>query len=424
MVTNKYQRVIADQQIEVFEFDLQKFCTRTEEALFDLESPLAQIVIGVRRCGKSTLCHKVLLQNKIGYAYVNFDDERLASLKTEQLDDVLEAIYIVYGDFKYLFLDEIQNVKEWSLFVNRLLRQNLHLIITGSNAKLLSSELSTYLTGRYNQIELFPFSFSEYLELRGIKSNVQTTKDIAFRKQAFEDFLTKGGFPELFNVKDSKGYVKRLVNNIIAVDIKKRFKIRYIDTLIKITNYLIANFAQEINYKGLADNFSLGSQHTALNYVNYLRQTYILVGINKFSFKARERIRSEKMYLIDQSLVTEQDNNLTTENIGWRLENIVFLELLRRKKSDDYDVYYYRNGYEIDFVVCKKHQPLELIQVSMRIDTDKTFKRETSSLVKGSKAMKCTKLTLLTLGENEIHNINGAIINEVNIIDWLLQNLR
>lgn len=419
MVTNKYQRVIADQQIEVLDFDLKKFCNRTEEALFDLESPLAQIVIGVRRCGKSTLCHKILLQNKIRYAYVNFDDERLANLKTEQLDDVLEALYMVYGDFKYLFLDEIQNVKGWNLFVNRLLRQNLLLIITGSNAKLLSSELSTYLTGRYNQIELFPFSFSEYLEPRGIKSNVQTTKDIAFRKQAFEDFLTKGGFPELFNVKDSKGYVQRLVNNIITVDIKKRFKVRYIDALVKITNYLIANFAQEINYKSLADNFSLGSQHTAQNYVNYLRQTYILVGINKFSYKARERVRSEKMYLIDQSLITEQDNNLTTGNIGWRLENIVFLELLRRKKSDDYDVYYYRNGYEIDFVVCKKQQVLELIQVSMLLASDKTFKRETSSLAKGSKAMKCTNLTLLTLGENETHNINGTIINEVNIIDWL-----
>jgi len=420
MITNKYQRVIADQQIEVLDFDLKKVCNRTEEALFDLESPLAQIVIGVRRCGKSTLCHKVLLQSKISYAYVNFDDERLANLKTEQLDDVLEAIYMVYGDFKYLFLDEIQNVIGWNLFVNRLLRNNLHLIITGSNAKLLSSELSTYLTGRYNQIELFPFSFSEYLELRGIKSNVQTTKDIAFRKQAFEDFLTKGGFPELFNVKDSKGYVQRLVNNIITVDIKKRFKIRYVDALVKITNYLISNFAQEINYKGLADNFSFGSQHTAQNYVNYLRQTYILVGINKFSYKARERVRLEKMYLIDQSLITEQDNNLTTDNIGWRLENIVFLELLRRKKSDDYDVYYFRAGYEIDFVVCKKQQVLELIQVSMLLASDKTFKRETSALAKGSKALKCNKLTLLTMGENETHNINGAIINEVNIIDWLL----
>lgn len=422
MNTNKYTRVIADQQIEVVEFELNSICHRYEEGLVDLDSPLAQIVIGVRRCGKSTLCHTVLKESGVNYAYVNFDDERLASLKASDLDDVLEALYIVYGDFKHLFLDEIQNVKGWNLFVNRLLRQKLHLVITGSNAKLLSSELSTFLTGRYNQIELFPFSFAEYLKLNEININATTTKDIAFQKRAFEEYMFKGGFPELFHLKDSKGYVRQLVNSIVTVDIKRRFKIRYIDALVKITNYMIANFAQEVSYKALAELFGLGSQHTAENYVNYLRQTYLLVGINKFSYKARERVRAEKMYLIDTSLLTEQDNNLTGDNIGWRLENIVYLELLRRRKVAEMDIYYYRKGYEVDFVLCEGLVVRELIQVSAFVENEKTFKRECAALIKGSKELKCTNLTLLTMENTQTHNIDDLQINEVNLIEWLVSN--
>ena len=422
MGTNKYTQIIADQQIEVEQFELSKICNRPEEALVDLDSPLAQIVIGVRRCGKSTLCHTVLKKSGITYAYVNFDDERFANLTAENLNDVLESLYMVYGDFNHLFLDEVQNVKGWNLFVNRLLRQKMHLIITGSNAKLLSSELSTYLTGRYNQIELFPFSFAEYLRLNEIKINALTTKDIAFQKRAFETYIVSGGFPELINLKDHKGYIRQLVNSIVTVDIKRRFKIRYLDALMKITNYMIANFAQEVSYKAVAEMFGLGSQHTAENYINYLRQTYLLVGINKFSYKARERVRAEKMYLIDPALLSQQENNLTGDNIGWRIENIVYLELLRRRKLADVDIYYYRTSYEIDFVLSSGLNVCELIQVSAFIDKEKTFKRECAALMKGAKELKCDNLTLITMGNSKQHEVDDVLIKEVNIIEWLLDS--
>ena len=161
MNINEYAQIVADQKEELALINPKDLCSRKEERLFDIDSPLAQIVIGVRRSGKSTICHKVLKERNIPYAYVNFDDERLYRLESKDLNSLLEAIYMVYGDFQYLFLDEIQNIAEWFLFVNRLLRQKIHLVITGSNAKLLSSELSTHLTGRYNQIELYPFSFTE-----------------------------------------------------------------------------------------------------------------------------------------------------------------------------------------------------------------------------------------------------------------------
>lgn len=423
MEANKLFQIIAEQQNEAKEFDTSCICPRYEETLMDLDSSLAQIVIGVRRCGKSTLCHTVLKNSGKKYAYINFDDERFTGLTASDLNEVLEALYIVYGDFKYLFLDEIQNVKGWDLFVNRLLRQKIKLIITGSNAKLLSSELSTYLTGRYNQIELFPFSFLEYVNTKEINNKPLTTKDVAFCKAAFNEYMIEGGFPEILNLKNSKSYIKQLINSIVTVDIRKRFRIKYIDALQKITNFLIANFAQEVNYHSLASIFGLGSGHTAENYVNYLRQTYLLVGLNKFSYKAKERIRAEKLYLIDIALLTQQDNSLTSSNLGWRLENIVYLELLRRKKIDGTDIYYFRKGYEIDFVVCKGINVVELIQVTVNLDQVKTFNRETNALIKGKTELKCSNLTLLTLGESKTHIVDDVLIREVNVMNWLLGSL-
>ena len=156
-------QVLAEQQEEVKSYKPQKWVARKEESLFEFDTNMAQVVIGVRRSGKSTLCHKVLLDRGLKYGYVNLDDDRLAAVRTEDLNTVLSCVYQLYGtDIPYLVLDEIQNVEGWYLFVNRLLRTNLHIFVTGSNAKLLSGELASHLTGRYNEIHLYPFSFSEY----------------------------------------------------------------------------------------------------------------------------------------------------------------------------------------------------------------------------------------------------------------------
>ncbi len=421
MAQNKFETIIADQQLEVKRIDLTKLCHRKEEELFEIESPLAQIVIGVRRCGKSTLCHKVLLQNKEKYAYLNFDDDRLFDVDASQFDEILEALIIVYGEFRFLFLDEIQNVKGWNLFVNRLLRQKFQLVITGSNAKLLSSELSTYLTGRYNQIELLPFSFYEFLQYKNLEVNALTTFDIAFRKSAFQEYCLHGGFPELFKLRDKKGYVQRLTNNIVMNDICKRYNIRYIDTLLKLTNYLISNFAQELNYQNIAKLFNIKSTHTVQNYINYLRQTYLIVAVNKFSYKAKERIRNEKAYLIDPSLFAFKDNRLSSENLGWTVENIVYLELLRRKKYQHFDIYYFREGFEVDFVLCVHNQVIELIQVTTEILSEKTLNREINALVKGAAKTNCSKLTLLSFRHTQQHVFEHVKVSERAVVEWLCE---
>jgi predicted AAA+ superfamily ATPase len=420
METNIYKQIVLDQQKEKNEINIEALVPRREEILFDLHSSLAQIVIGIRRSGKSTICHKILKQNNIHYAYVNFDDERLYNLQPENLNTVLEALYMVYGDFKYLFCDEIQNIPAWFLFVNRLLRQKIRLIITGSNAKLLSGELSTHLTGRYNQIELFPFSFPELLQYRHINGNDDSTSGLAFRKAAFEEYLLYGGFPELFEVQNKKAYIKNLFNSIIIRDIQQRFSILYPESLHKMAEYLTDTVAAELSYRQLAIQFAFGSQHTVEKYVAYLRQAYLLLGIRKFSFKAKERICNEKNYAVDTGFISIDKENFSIKNTGQRLENIVCIELLRRRNQTLNDVYYYKNGYEIDFVISADGNVVELIQVAVDISATKTFNRETTALLRAAVELHCSNLTLITLNENRTYSANDLTINIVSVLDWLI----
>jgi Predicted ATPase (AAA+ superfamily) len=193
--------------------------------LVDLKSTQAQVVMGVRRSGKSTLCYQALQDAKVKYAYADFDDERLLGLQANQLNDVLEILYKIYGDFNYLFLDEIQDVEGWHLFVNRMLRKKMHVIITGSNAKLLSSDLATFLTGRSKEISLYPFSFREFCVMKQVDTERKTTKAEAFRRAALDEYMKQGGFPELFTIGDKKDYINNLVDNILKRDIEQRYKI-------------------------------------------------------------------------------------------------------------------------------------------------------------------------------------------------------
>ena len=167
--------VLTDQQDEIALRASEKLCERGEVGLIDLDSPQAQVVIGVRRSGKSTLCYQALKKAGVKFAFVDFDDERLAKISSEQLNDVLEVLYKINGDFQYLFLDEIQNIEGWHLFVNRLLRRKMHVIVTGSNAKLLSGELATHLSGRNKEIILYPFSFREYCDALGVETDRKST---------------------------------------------------------------------------------------------------------------------------------------------------------------------------------------------------------------------------------------------------------
>lgn len=417
-------QVLAEQKEYVENYKPENWVSRSEEQLFEFDSTLAQVVIGVRRSGKSTLCHKLLLEHKANYGYANFDDDRLARLQVEDLNTVLSCIYQIYGtDINYIFLDEIQDVDGWHLFVNRLLRTNLHVVVTGSNAKLLSGELATHLTGRYNEIRLFPFSFREYCAFYKVDMRGITTKAEADRKRAFMEYINNGGFPEMQNMRNKRGYVQSLMEAIVSKDIQQRFKIRNVDALRKIANHLINNVCQEVNYDSLSEMFGITDQ-TAKKYVDYLRQAFLVQLLMKHSFKSKERIRNVKAYIVDPGLQNNRENAFAAENIGWRLENVVYIELLRRCCSDFLDVFYYKStprSKEVDFVVCNQNKAVELIQVAYDIDNERSFDRETSSLVKASAALHCDKLTLIAFSPTRDIEVGNKKIHVCSATDWLLE---
>ena len=215
-----------------------------------IDSNLIKVITGIRRSGKSIFSLQLL--EKRNYAYINFDDERLVGLKTADLDVILETFYQLIGDFKYIFLDEIQNIEKWELFVNRLQRQGLNVILTGSNAKLLSRELATHLTGRYISMEIFPFSFREFLAFENFKMEKKDFYSIKMKSlliRKLREYIAQGGFPEVVKEKElSKQYLPTLYSTILTKDVVSRHKINFTTTFREISNYLLSNYSKYITF--------------------------------------------------------------------------------------------------------------------------------------------------------------------------------
>lgn len=421
------ETILRNQFAELQNTNLSQFIARQEEQDIDLNSPLAQVVIGVRRCGKSTLCQKVLMQSGVRFAYVNFDDEILANLRPEQLNDLVENMYRVYGDFTHLFMDEIQNAPSWPLFVNRLLRSGLKIILTGSNANLLSGDLVTHLAGRFHEIRLYPFSFAEYCTITHVDTTSLTTKAIGLKDNALYNYLLHGGFPETIGSNNPQSYIASLLQTIITKDICLRYRVHFQSTLKQLANITLDNFCQEIDFEAIRKDLDIKSIHTVKNYISYLDNAYLVRMLNKFSYKSRERQSALKSYTIDPAFISNHEQALQPENIGWRLENVIAIELLRRMQHAMQNIYYLRqsNSYEVDFVITDGNHVQQLIQVTYDFSnpSSKLYNREINGLIKGAKATHCSKLTLIMMsGESKDITIDGYTIHCVLAKDWLLNN--
>jgi len=415
------EHVLTEQQEELEIRSEEELCHRGEESLVDLKSPQAQCVIGVRRSGKSTMCYQALQKSGLKYAYADFDDERLEGMDSGQLDNLLEVLYMIYGDFECLFLDEIQNVEGWHLFVNRMLRRKMRVVITGSNAKLLSGELATHLTGRSKEISLYPFSFAEFCTMKQVDKERKTTKAEAFRRVAFDAYLKQGGFPELMSMGDSRAYVDGLVDNILKRDIEQRYKIAYKAAFEKMAHHLLNVSPTIVVIKDLAGLFHVKSEHTVRNYVEYLKQAYMLIGVQKYSQKSKVRSVQEKVYAVDVAMMSDRANALAGENLGHRLETIVLVHLMRRCKQEGLDVYYLNERYgECDFLVCKNNQVTKAIQVSYDISAEKTRKREVNGLLLAARLTGCENLLLLTDHEYGEMELAGYSIKIQPVYEWAL----
>lgn len=422
-----FLNILSDQLDELRNTPWASIISRKEEQEVNLNSPLAQVVIGVRRSGKSTLCAKVMMESGLPFGYINFDDDRLGKLTRSDFDALLQTLYRLNGDFNHLLLDEVQNIEGWELFVNRMLRQGMHLIITGSNANLLSGDLATHLTGRHHKIELFPFSFSEYCQSRKVDVKSYSTKAVALRERALDEYLFQGGFPELLNLSKAEqtDYVRSLVQTIIEKDIARRYKIRYVQTLKNIADQVLDEFTDEQSFSSVQEKHNLSSANTAKSYLQYIQNAYLVYGVPRFSLKSVERRSVNKYYAMDNAMVAKRDDALMTVSYGPRLENIVAIELKRHATVDE-QIYYLRKvrEYEIDFVRVSSHQVQELIQVTydFREPGAKLYNREVGNLFKAGKLLHCDNLTLvMAYGEPRDIVLDGKTVHCILATDWLLK---
>ena len=302
-----------------------------------------------------------------------------------------------------------------------LLRNNIKIILTGSNSKLLSRESASQLTGRYSTIELFPFSFCEFLNSKGvkiIKSITAREKGILFNH--FNEYMKAGGFPEVLAGEDKKIYLSNLFEAIVTRDIIYRYNIRNVRTLKEMAILLSGTFAGEISYNRIKNIFALGSENTVKNYVSYFEEAWLFLSLRKFSFKKQESLRYRKIYLIDPgfTVISGEDFSL---NSGRLLENIVFLQLIRDARRLDYEVYYYKKNCEVDFVIYQKRKVIELIQVTISLEDSKTLKREVKSLITASHDLNATKLTIINLREKQELTAEGLKIKVKPVVEWILE---
>lgn len=371
---------------------------KTAEAKKQIKSDLVKVIIGSRRAGKSVFAAH-LFKDK-SPAYVNFDEENLVRLNN--YDELIKELHEIYGENKYLFFDEIQNLPNWELFINRLHRQGYNILLTGSNAKLLSKELATSLTGRHIPIEIFPFSFKEFLKTKKfifIKEEMVLPEIKGRLLNHFENYLKNGGFPELV-VKnlEPKGYLDTLLDSLIFKDIVKRHKLRLSEKIYDLQIYLLNNFASEFSFRKLANQLGFNSITTVEKYLCYLEEAYLIYILSRYSHKAGERLSApKKVYLIDNGYI-EAKAIQTSPNNGRLLENLVFIELLKMNYKPNRDLFYYktRNNKEVDFILRKGLKVETLIQVVYRLDEQGVREREIKALIEASEELKCDNLIILT----------------------------
>lgn len=412
---------IVDREEELCKkFQTEKIIERTaqKKAQVLVSFDTALIITGPRRCGKSILAY-MLAQGKKS-AYVNFDDERLR-LEAAELNKVLEAVYALKGEVEFIILDEIQNIRGWELFVSRLL-QTRKIIITGSNACLLSKELATHLTGRHMDYMLLPFSFTEFLALKYIRYNVNSTADRAKVKNCFTEYIKDGGFPLVQKI--GRVFLAETYKDIIERDVLQRYKIQYTTILKELAKYLISNTTNEISFNRLKEMLNVKSIHTVKNYTTYLQNAYLLFLVERFSFKLKEQLRApKKVYCIDTGLA-QMISFKVSENKGKLLENIVAIELFRDIQSTNKkEIYYWKDHQqrEVDFIIKEENKIKQLIQVTDISSKIELAEREIRSIIKASRELRCKDLLVLTRDYEAKEMIEKKSIQFLPVWKWLLR---
>lgn len=376
------------------------------------------IVSGIRRCGKSSLLFLIKQKmnlNESEYCYFNFDDERIIA-DISILEDIYNLHVEVYGKEPVLFMDEIQNIGNWEKFVNRMFEQGIKIFVTGSNARLLSSEISTSLTGRNKLIELYPFSFSEYLRFIGNHNDLDrlTPKSKALLLKDFNNYIETGGFPMVVKENDTE-LINAYFQDIFYRDIISRYRLTQVNEIKQIGLYFASNVGKRFSYSTLQEISGIKSLSSIKNYLSYYEQSYLYFYLKKFDYSVKKQVMNpKKVYTIDQAVAHRLGFNFS-ENRGRILENIVYLELRRRGK----EVYYHSGKKECDFLVKEGLSVVEAIQVAWQVDATNA-QREFQGLEEAMFMYNLKKGRLLTLNIDDsiIPNLMGIEVSPV--WQWLL----
>ena len=388
-----------------------------------LEENLNYVFVGLRQAGKSYLMYQRIHQLlKNGHSineivYINMDDERLIGMTADDLDLILQAHYQLESCTPILFLDEIQNIENWEKFARRLANEKYRVYITGSNAKMLSSEVATTLGGRYVIQEVYPYSFSEYLRANNIalvKNWEYDTQTVNAVFRVFADYFTYGGFPESVNIVQKRQWLSSLYQKIFLGDLIARYKIRNDFSLKLLVKKLSESIKQPSSFNRLANILSSAGQKihtmTLIEYIKYMEETWLLFSVSNFAAKFAEKESARKYYFRDNGILnlflTDQETSL--------LENRVAIEL---KKKFGEEVYFYNKTLEVDFYLPEQNH---LIQVSYSLAEAETRDREIMAQLKVGKHLKADKMSIITYNEEETLNIDGKVIEVVPLWKWLL----
>jgi len=374
-----------------------------------IKHPNLLLISGLRRAGKSVFAH--LLKEKDKYSFLNFDDERLIQFTAKDFNNVLECFYELYRKVDYILFDEIQNIKGWELFINRL-RNRYKVIITGSNANLLSRELATHLTGRYLEFVLFPMSFEEFLRF----SSLTIEKDIFYSTQKkskitqlFHLYIKQSGIFEFYQF--GREFLRKLWSSVITKDIIARYQIKYPHILEELALILANSFSSKVSVNNLSKHLQVKSSHTISEYIKYLENSFLIFTVNKFSYKLKEQLSSfKKIYITDHGFINALSVNFS-ENKGRLLENIVAIELKRHCLFRNNEFFYWDNyHFECDFVIKRRKQIVSLYQVCAELNINNK-KREIAGLVGAMKEFGLKKGYILTESQEDEIRVNNYKIS-------------
>lgn len=416
MEHTRLKEIVLD-QLETFNRP-RKLIERDIELGSYLKTGQVVIISGVRRCGKSSLLY--LIKERLGlqeqdYCYFNLDDERIVGEA-----DILEQVYRLHLEMHrkepLFFLDEIQNVQNWEKFVNRLYEKGIKLFITGSNANLLSSEIASTLTGRNKVLQLSPFSFAEYLRFIGRDYSVDrlSTSQKSFLQGDFNDYLQKGGFPLVIAENDLE-LINGYFQDILYRDIVARYRLSQVDELKQIALYFASNVGKLFSYATLQQISGVKSTASIKQYLEYLRQSYLFLFLKKFDYSVKKQIMNpKKVYAVDPALCHRLGSHFSL-NQGRILENVVFLELLRRGK----EVFYHQQKRECDFVIKEGLGISAALQVTWEMNSQNT-KRELEGLQEAMQVHQLYEGWILTGVEARSSVSMPDNIKLMPVREWLL----